>query len=126
MRLMTKQYGPRDLREACAMPREDAVWIMEHCADVWEAQVHGAYASVDAGLSVRIEELEQENADLRHSLKLARDDKATQWLEISSLRKRLEKVEKAAKDYMDAPNESVPKVMTHKALAAALAGEEKP
>jgi len=37
MRLMTKQYTPRDLREACAMPREDAVWIMEHCADVWEA-----------------------------------------------------------------------------------------
>lgn len=38
--------------------------------------------------------------------------------------KRLETVEKVAKDYMDAPNESVPKVMAHKALAAALAGED--
>ncbi len=33
-----KVYGPRDLREAYMMPREDAVWIMEHCADVWERE----------------------------------------------------------------------------------------
>jgi len=38
MRLMTKQYTPRDLRDAYMMPREDAVWIMEHCADVWEKE----------------------------------------------------------------------------------------
>jgi len=35
---MTKVYGPRDLREAYMMPREDAVWIMEHCAEKWEAE----------------------------------------------------------------------------------------
>lgn len=39
MRMMApKTYGPRDLREAYRMPREDAVWIMEHCADKWEAE----------------------------------------------------------------------------------------
>ena len=54
MRMMTpKVYGPRDLREAYRMPREDAVWIMEHCAEVWEAD------------RVRLEELQAYNAALR-------------------------------------------------------------
>lgn len=54
MRMMTpKVYGPRDLREAYRKPREDAVWIMEHCAEVWEAD------------RVRLEELEASNAALR-------------------------------------------------------------
>ena len=67
MRLMTKQYGPRDLRQACAMPREDAIWIMEHCADAWEAE-RQEWSDALAKNQTTIVQVEVANAALRKRL----------------------------------------------------------
>lgn len=50
-----KVYGPRDLREAYRMPREDAVWIMEHCAEVWEKERNDNAALRDAIFDGRLQ-----------------------------------------------------------------------